>query len=106
MTENKYQAQLIKRLERKFPGIEILKQDSSYKQGILDLLLLYNDKWASLEVKVSEDAAVQPNQQYYVDRFNDMSFAAFIYPENEREVLSALQQAFRPSRRACVSESQ
>jgi hypothetical protein len=34
-----------------------------------------------------------------------MSFAAYIYPENEKEVLSALQQAFKPPRRARVLES-
>ena len=103
MTENQYQAKLIKKLENMFPGIEILKQDC--KQGILDLLLLYNNRWASLEVKASEGASVRPNQQYYVDRFNQMSFASFIYPENEEEVLSALQQAFAPSRRARVPKS-
>ena len=105
MTERQYQAQLIKRLAYRFPGIFILKMDPDYQQGILDLLVLYNDKWASLEVKRSADADVQPNQEYYVRKLNEMSFAAFIYPENEEEVLNALQQAFEPPRRARVSKS-
>jgi hypothetical protein len=94
MKENEYQAQLIVRLKEMFPGCEVLKQDSSLRQGILDLLLLYQDKWAMLEVKASSRARRQPNQEYYVEYFGRMSFAAFIYPENEEDVLSDLQQAF------------
>jgi hypothetical protein len=94
LAENKYQAGLIKRLEALFPGCIILKNDPGYKQGMLDLTILWQKFWASLEVKDSARAQVQPNQEYYVRRLDDMSFAAFIYPENEAEVLSALQQAF------------
>lgn len=97
MTENQYQAKLIKKLYRKFPGCVVLKNDSGYQQGILDLTLLWGPRWASLEVKASEDASIQPNQEFFVRKLDDMSFAAFIYPENETEVLSALQQAFAAS---------
>lgn len=103
MTENQYQAKLIKTLEKRFPGILILKNDPAYQQGLLDLTLLYEDRWASLEVKRSEDARMQPNQDYFIDRLDKMSFAARIYPENEEEVLSALQQAFTSPGRARVS---
>jgi hypothetical protein len=105
MTENKYQAKLIKKLERLFPGCVVLKNDSGYRQGMLDLIILWGTYWASLEVKPSESASAQPNQEYYVKQLDEMSFAAFIYPENEKEVLSALQQAFRPPRRTRISES-
>ena len=94
MTENKYQAKLIKTLEKRFPGCEILKTDSGFQQGIPDLIVLFNYMWAALEVKASADSKFQPNQEYYVDHLNHMSFAAVIYPENEAEVLDALQQAF------------
>lgn len=104
MTENQYQAGLIKRLEQRFPGCMILKNDASYKQGILDLTILYGEKWASLEVKRSASAAVRPNQDYYVQQLGEMSFAAYIYPENEEQVMNALQQAFRSTRRARVSQ--
>lgn len=97
VTENQYQAKLIRKLERKFPGCVILKNDAGYQQGILDLTLLWGPRWASLEVKASEDAGIQPNQEFFVRKLDEMSFAAFIYPENETEVLSALQQAFASS---------
>jgi hypothetical protein len=96
MLESYYQAQLIKKLRVMFPGCVILKNDSSYMQGVPDLTILYGLMWAMLEVKTSADAKEQPNQRFYVEQFNGMSFAAFIYPENEKDVLDALQLAFEP----------
>jgi hypothetical protein len=92
--ESVYQARLIKRLKRIFPGCVILKNDSGYLQGIPDLVIFHGTHWAMLEVKPSADAPAQPNQPYYVELLDGMSFAAFIYPENEGEILDALQQAF------------
>ena len=103
MTENQYQAKLIKKLEQLFPGCVIMKNDSGYKQGVPDLLILWEGYWASLEVKPNEHARSRPNQDHYIERLNRMSFAAYIYPENEEEVLIALQQAFKPPRGARVS---
>lgn len=94
MSEARYQAKLIKTLTAMFPGCMVLKMDPHQQQGILDLLILFGKHWGSLEVKVSAAAAVQPNQEYFVQYLDDMSFAAFIHPGNEAEVLSALQQAF------------
>ena len=96
--ERDYQSDLIKKLRLLFPGILILKNDSGYLQGILDLSLFYGSHWAMLEVKASATAPEQPNQRYYVEMCNDMSFAAFIYPENEGEVLASLQQSFMARR--------
>lgn len=94
MAENKYQAGLIPRIKRRFPGCVVLKNDANYIQGILDLTILYEHCWAMLEVKDSETSARQPNQEFYVKTFRDLSFAAFIYPENEQEVLDAMEEAF------------
>lgn len=94
MLENKFQAKLIKDLKTMFPGCIVMKNDSSYMQGIPDLLVLHNDKWASLECKKSANAKKQPNQEYYVGRMNEMSFSRFICPENMEEVLNELQQTF------------
>lgn len=95
MSEARYQKRLIDKLERLLPGVMVLKTDPQQRQGILDLLLLYGDTWAMLEVKASADSPVRPNQPYYVAKFNEMSFAAFVYPENEAEVLDALQHALQ-----------
>lgn len=105
MTENQYQAKLIKKLKVMFPGCEILKNDSGYKQGILDLTILVGKCWAMLEVKATKGAKTQPNQDYFVKKLNEMSFASFIYPENEEEVLAALQKAFASRRSARISKS-
>ena len=98
MRENAYQAKLIKKLENLFPGCVIIKNDANYRQGVPDLIILYNDRWAMLECKAHENAPTRPNQAYYVGLFDEMSFAAFIYPSNETEILRGLQQAFSPRR--------
>lgn len=96
--ESGYQAQLIKDLKDLFPGCVVLKNDTDYIQGIPDLLILFQNKWAMLEVKLSPTSPRRPNQAYYIDALDEMSFAAFIFPENEEEVLRELQQAFRARR--------
>jgi hypothetical protein len=90
MTEAAYQGKLIKKIKEMFPGCLVLKEDSGYLQGIPDLLILYRNKWATLEVKIDEDAEHQPNQDYYVGKMNEMSFSSFIFPENEEMVLNEL----------------
>ena len=94
MLENKFQANLIKELKKLFVGCIVMKNDSSYIQGIPDLLILYKNKWASLEVKKNASATKRPNQQYYVDIMNKMSFSRFIYPENKDAVLQELKKYF------------
>lgn len=95
MLENKFQSQLIKELKERFDGCIVMKNDASYIQGIPDLLVLYKDKWASLECKKSAKAAKQPNQEYYVGRMNQMSFSRFVHPENKEEVLNELSKTFQ-----------
>lgn len=98
MLENKFQSNLIKEIKEMFPGCIVMKNDSSYIQGIPDLLVLYNNKWASLECKKSANARKQPNQEYYVGKMNEMSFSRFICPENKEEVLHDLQSALQSRR--------
>lgn len=93
MRESQFQAQLIKKLNKMLPGIIVLKNDPNYIQGIPDLILLYNNRWAALEVKRGATASVRPNQAHYVRTMYAMSYAAFIYPENESEILNEVQQS-------------
>lgn len=92
--ESEFQHSLKKELENLFPGCMITKLDSSYIQGIPDLLVLYKNKWATLENKRSKKASHQPNQDYYVEKMNNMSFSRFIYPENKNDVVNELTDFF------------
>jgi len=92
--EKDFQSKLIRDLENRFPGCLVIKQDPNYIQGIPDLLILYKNKWASLECKKSAKAKRQPNQEYYIRLMDKMSFSRFINPENKEDVLNDLQQAF------------
>ena len=96
--ESEFQAKLIRDLKEMFPGCIVMKNDSSYIQGIPDLLILYKNKWAALECKKSASASKRPNQEYYVDIMDEMSFARFIYPENREDILDELYQAFKTRR--------
>ena len=92
--ERDFQSNLKKELESMFPGCIITKLDSSHIQGIPDFLILYKDKWATLENKRHAKASRQPNQEYYVNLMNKMSFSRFICPENKEDVLKELKQVF------------
>ena len=92
--ESSFQSKLIKELKNRFPGSIVIKNDSSYIQGIPDLLILYEDMWATLEVKKNASSPHRPNQDYYVDLMNQMSFSSFIYPENKEDVLDELEDFF------------
>lgn len=94
MKESKFQKGLIDEIKERLPGCIVMKNDATYIQGIPDLVVLYQDKWASLEVKKSAQAVHQPNQDYYVDKMNDMAFSAFIFPENREEVMNGLFEYF------------
>lgn len=49
-----------------------------------------------LECKKSRTASHQPNQDYFIKKFNDENpgGAFFIFPENRDEVLSKLDELF------------
>lgn len=103
--ESKFKKDLREEIESIFPGCVIMKNDAGFIQGIPDMIILWENKWAMLEVKRSATEIHQPNQDYYVDMLDDMFFSAFIYPENKGEVLNALELAFRPTRTSRVSRT-
>lgn len=93
MKESEFQRRLIKAIREAVPDTIVLKNDCGYLQGFPDLtVLLPNGRWAVLECKVSEHAAHQPNQDYYISRIqkNTCGFASLVYPENLEDVLSKL----------------
>lgn len=93
--ESKFQKELIDEIKERYPGCVALKNDSSYIQGFPDWTILYKDKWAVLEVKKERGARKQPNQEYYVDQLDKMSFSRFVFPENKDEVLEDLDSIFK-----------
>lgn len=90
--ESEYQALLIRKLHMLFPESLVLKNDANYIQGFPDLLILHKNRWAALETKRTLNSSHRPNQDYYVNLLNEMSYASFISPENEKEVFNELQR--------------
>lgn len=102
--ERDYQPELIERIKvRYLPGSTVLKNDPDYIQGIPDLAVLYGNKYALLEVKRSKEDSHQPNQDYYVDKFNKEAFSAFIYPENEEQVINDMVRYFKDEKTKVIT---
>lgn len=96
--ESDFKTSLINKIEKRLPGAMVFHLDAGECQGIPDLLVIYKDRWAALEGKDERKASQRPNQEYYVNLMNEMSYASFVYPENEEEVLNELQQALQSDR--------
>lgn len=90
MLESAYQSALIDRIKSILPGCIVMKNDCNHIQGIPDLTILYGAKWAFLEVKTSAKSRNRPNQMYYINKADSESFAAFIYPQVEEQILNDL----------------
>jgi len=97
--ESKFKSDLIREIERLFPGAIILKTDANQIQGFTDNFILYGTRWAAFEAKRDIYSPHRPNQDYYVNLLNKMSYASFVYPQNKEDFLNELQQTFRLSRR-------
>lgn len=93
MLENKFKTKLVKEIRARLPGAIVLHTNPP-PQGIPDLLVLYRDKWAALEGKKANDSSHRPNQDYWIEKMNKMSFAAFISPENKEDVLNEMERSF------------
>ena len=63
MRESKFQSNLKKEIKETFPDCIVTKLDSGDIQGIPDLLILYKNKWATLENKRCAKSNKQPNQE-------------------------------------------
>ena len=94
--ETKFQKDVKDAITEKFPDSYILKQNNCGIQGMPDLFIINGNKWVALECKDSKSAKHQPNQDYYVNKLNDMSYASFIFPENKEEVLNEVFKALQP----------
>ena len=94
--ERDIQRPLIKEIKERFPNCIVKKNDSGYIQGIPDISVDIGPYSYHLEVKRSKKAPYQPNQEYYLDKYNSMGgWARTIYPENKEEVLNEMEQTSR-----------
>lgn len=97
--EKKFEKKVCDELQTLFPGAVILKLDPLYIQGIPDRLILFRNKWASLEIKREYNSNIQPNQEHYISMLDSMSYASFLHPENKKEVFDDLQRLFSRHRK-------
>ena len=102
--ERVIQPRIIKKIRARLPGVKIFKGDTRFQQGTPDLIILYRDRWALLEVKKSKTASRRPNQQWFIDELNEMSYAALIHPENEEDILDGVQRALQAERCPRISQ--
>lgn len=96
--ERDFRVKLIKDIYNIFPECVILRNDPNFLQGVPDLTVLYKNRWGMLETKKEKMSSRRPNQEYYIDLFDTMSFARFVSYENKEQVLYELQQALRVER--------
>ena len=92
--ESRFQGKLIKEIKERFPEAIVMKTNPGYIQGIPDLMIVNGKNWAALECKRSPKEHHQPNQDYYIQKMNEMSYARFVYPENKEEVLDEMERSF------------
>lgn len=95
MRESTFQIKVIKRIHKRLPEALVIKNDPNYLQGVPDLTIFFKKRWATLETKKSLLATKRPNQDYYVNLMNEMSFSSFISPENIEEVLDDMERSLR-----------
>lgn len=95
MTEGNFKKKLKDDIRKLFPDCIITQLDPTYIQGIPDLLILFKNKWAALECKKSPNASKRPNQEYWINTMNNMSYASFISPESKDRILNELEHTFK-----------
>jgi Holliday junction resolvase len=89
--ESDFQAKVIKKL--KSLGLAVVKNQAGpgVPTGFPDLTAFGEGIYFCLECKASARAKKQPRQDYWVNKLNEWSYAAFIYPSNYDKVMSEIK---------------
>ena len=89
--ESDFQAKVIKQL--KAMGLAVVKNQAGpgVPTGFPDITAFGEGIYFCLECKASARAKKQPRQDYWVNRLNEWSYAAFIYPSNYDKVMSEIK---------------
>lgn len=106
--ESAYKPQLMARIATRFARFgEVRFQHNDPNmpgsQGIPDLTVFIGPTWSLLEVKRSEKSKKRPNQDYWIDYWSKTAFTAVIHPQNEEEVLNALERSLEAGGSARLS---
>lgn len=95
MREIPFRESFLKRLEDRLGYLDLdIITPSSNTRSLPDRFVIGPKYWAALEFKRSHDANHQPNQDWYIQRFDEKGFAVFVKPENAEEVLNDLERLF------------
>lgn len=89
--ESDFQAKVIKQL--KAIGLAVVKNQAGpgVPTGFPDITAFGEGIYFCLECKASARAKKQPRQDYWVNKLNEWSYAAFIYPSNYDKVMSEIK---------------
>jgi len=98
MLEATFKARFIERLRCRLRGVDLDIIHNTTGNSKPDLIILGSPNWAALEFKKTARSKTRPNQPYHVERMNAKSYARFVYPTIEEEVLDELEELFTPSR--------
>lgn len=98
--ESRFQSSVKHELETKYPGCIVRKNPPGQENGFPDLVMYYGPIWAMFECKREKDARKRPNQKWWVERLDEMSFARLIFPENRERVMGELDEFIRGQSRA------
>ena len=89
--ESDFQAKVIKEL--KAMGLAVVKNQAGpgVPTGFPDLTAFGEGIYCCLECKASARAKKQPRQEYWVNKLNEWSYAAFVYPANWEKIKAEIQ---------------
>lgn len=101
--ERDYKPELMARIKNRFSSFgEVRFQhndpNAPASQGIPDLTVFIGPTWSLLETKRSAKSKKRPNQDWWIDFWSRTTFCSVIFPENEEEVLNALERSLAARR--------
>ena len=86
--ESAFEKEVVAFLKSK--GCDVFKMRYA-PEGTPDRLFLKEGLWGMLEVKKSEDAPYRPRQKEKIAKYDKMSYARAVYPENWLEIQVELE---------------
>lgn len=103
MLEAEYKPLMLERLEKRFSSYGAIwwqhnDPNAPKSQGIPDLTVYIGGRWFLLEVKRSEKSKKRPNQDWWIEKWSQVTFCAVIFPENEEEVFHAMARSLEGGR--------